>query len=215
MSNSVNNLNIFTFIKDIYQSLKNIDKYFNDSNININSRLTKIEDNQLIILDKLSSIEIFLNKLNESNTTNVLLNKNIENELLEKMKIMNSNNLNNIKVNLKPEELTFENILENNYTISDINKSLLQSNIENNLDLDLNTKNLNKMIYTDFKSSSSGSSYYNRNSNSNSNSNNNSNSNINNNYSTNENNNKDSVGISDGISDCISDNLDNLNNLLF
>jgi hypothetical protein len=200
MSNSVNNLNIFTFIKDIYQSLKNIDKYFNDSNTNINSRLTKIEDNQLIILDKLSSIEIFLNKFNETNTTNILLNKNIENELLEKMKIMNSNNLNNIKLNLKPEELTFENILENGYTISDINKSLLQSNIENNidLDLDLNIKNLNKTIHKDFKSSSSGSSYYNSNSNSN-------------NYNSNENNNENSDGISDGISD----NLNSLNNLLF
>ena len=58
MSNSVNNLNIFTFIKDIYQSLKNIDKYFNDSNTNINSRLTKIEDNQLMAI--LNTIYPFL-----------------------------------------------------------------------------------------------------------------------------------------------------------
>ena len=190
MANSVNNLNIFTFIKDIYQSLKNIDKYFNDFNTNINSRLTKIEDNQLIILDKLASIEIFLSKLNETNTSNVLLNKNIENELLEKMKIMNNNNLHNTKVNLKPEELTFENILENDYTISDINKSLLQSSIKDNLELDLNL-NLNN-----FKSSSSGSSYYNNNNN--------------NNYNYSENN-----DTRDGVSDGISDNLNILNNLLF
>ena len=188
MANSVNNLNIFTFIKDIYQSLKNIDKYFNDFNTNINSRLTKIEDNQLIILDKLASIEIFLSKLNETNTSNVLLNKNIENELLEKMKIMNNNNLHNTKVNLKPEELTFENILENDYTISDINKSLLQSSIKENLELDLNL-NLNN-----FKSSSSGSSYYKNN---------------NNNYSENNNDTRD------GVSDGISENLNSLNNLLF
>ena len=115
---------------------------------------------------------------------------------------MNSNNLNNSKVNLKPEELTFENILENGYTISDINKSLLQSNIENNLnlDLDLNIKNLNNTIHKNFKSRSSGIIYYNINSNSN------------NNYNSNENNNENSEGISNGISDGISDNL---NNLLF
>jgi hypothetical protein len=201
MANSVNNLNIFTFIKDIYQSLKNIDKYFNDFNTNINSRLTKIEDNQLIILDKLASIEIFLSKLNETNTSNVLLNKNIENELLEKMKIMNNNNLHNNKVDLKPEELTFENILENDYTISDINKSLLQSSIKDNLELDLNLNNFsnsfNKSFNTDFKSSSSGSSYYKNNNNNN------------NNYSENNNDTRD------GISDGISDNLNSLNNLLF
>ena len=141
MSNSINNLNIFTFIKDIYQSLKNIDKYFNDFNTNVNSRLSKLEDNQVIILDKLSSIETFLSKLNETNTSNVLLNKNIENELLEKMKIMNNSTLINNKVGLKPDELTFANILENDYTLSDINISLSSN-------------------HTDIYSSSSSSNFY-------------------------------------------------------
>ena len=191
MSNPINNLNIFTFIKDIYQSLKNIDKYFNDFNTNVNSRLSKLEDNQVIILDKLSSIETFLSKLNETTTTNILLNKNIENELLEKMKIMNNNNLINNKVELKPDELTFANILENDYTLSDINNSLSYSSVN------ANANNIN--LTNDFKSSSSGSNY----------------------YSTSTRNSYNSINdcisddISDGISDGISDNLNNLNNLLF
>ena len=196
MSNTINNLNIFTFIKDIYQSLKHIDKYFNDSNTNINSRLTKIEDNQLIILDKLSSIEVFLSKLNETNTSNVLLNKNIENELLEKMKIMNSNNINNTKVNLKPDELTFENILENSYTISDINQSLLYSKIDFP-SIEEKQENMNTTINTEF-TSSSGSSFFSRSKS------------INNSIT-------DGItdSITDGISDCITDDNDNLNKLLF
>jgi hypothetical protein len=201
MSNSINNLNIFTFIKDIYQSLKNIDKYFNDFNTNVNSRLTKLEDNQVIILDKLSSIETFLSKLNETNTTNILLNKNIENELLEKMKIMNNNTLINNKVELKPDELTFANILENDYTLSDINKSLLYSSVNVNANANTNADNIN--LTNNFKSSSSGSNYY-------------SNSNSNNNYDTNTNtNNNINNNINNIINDDISDNLNNLNNLLF
>ena len=125
MSSNINNLNIFTFIKDIYQSLKHIDKCFNDFNTNINLRLSKIEDNQLILTNKLSEIEIILQKANDINTSNIGINKNIENELLEKMKQMNTNNLNNTKIELKHNELTFANIMENNYSFQDI--SMLSS----------------------------------------------------------------------------------------
>ena len=125
MSSNINNLNIFTFIKDIYQSLKHIDKCFNDFNTNINLRLSKIEDNQLILTNKLSEIEIILQKTNDINTSNIGINKNIENELLEKMKKMNTNNLNNTKIELKHNELTFANIMENNYSFQDI--SMLSS----------------------------------------------------------------------------------------
>ena len=76
MSSNINNLNIFTFIKDIYQSLKHIDKCFNDFNTNINLRLSKIEDNQLILTNKLSEIEIILQKTNDINTSNIGINNN-------------------------------------------------------------------------------------------------------------------------------------------
>ena len=130
MSQNINNLNVFTFIKDIYQSLKHIDKCFNDFNTNINGRLTKLEDNQHILIDKMTVIESLLTKLSDSNTNSGSLNKNIENELLEKMSKMNSNQMNNKQINsnyrieLKPNELTFENIIENNYTFQDIHMSL-------------------------------------------------------------------------------------------
>ena len=122
--NTVNNLNIFTFIKDIYQSLKHIDKTMTLSNDDLNKRISKLEDNQQIVIDKLATIETILNKLSEMNKPNSGLDKNIEFELLEKMKKINLNEVNNSKLALKPNELTFANILENNYGFNDIHNSI-------------------------------------------------------------------------------------------
>ena len=121
---SVNNLNIFTFIKDIYQSLKHIDKTSTVSNDTLNKRITKLEENQQILIDKCTTIEILLNKLGENNTTQSNLDKTLEYELLEKMKTLNQNEINNEKLSLKPEELTFANVIENNYKFIDINEGI-------------------------------------------------------------------------------------------
>ena len=121
---TVNNLNIFTFIKDIYQSLKNIDKTLILSNDDLNKRISKIEDNQQILIDKLANFEHILNRLEELHKPNSGLDKNIEFELLEKMKRLNQNEINNNKIFLKSEELTFDNIIENGYTFNDINESI-------------------------------------------------------------------------------------------
>jgi len=148
---SVNNLNIFTFIKDIYQSLKHIDKTSTITNDTLNKRITKIEENQEILIDKCTTIELLLSKLNQNNTTHHNLDKTIEFELLEKMKKINQNEINNEKLNLKPEELTFANVIENNYNFSDINKSIynntdflplgnsIYNNVDTNLDNSINT----------------------------------------------------------------------------
>ena len=122
-ANTVNNLNIFTFIKDIYQSLKHIDKTLNISNEELNKRISKIEENQQILIDKMTTMEILLNSIYEMSKPNSGLDKNIEFELLEKMKKLNQNDINNSKIVLKPNELTFANILENNYGFNDINQS--------------------------------------------------------------------------------------------
>ena len=129
---TVNNLNIFTFIKDIYMSLKNIDKTLNISNEEINKRISKIEENQQILLDKITNVEIVLNRIGEMNKPNSGLDKNIEFELLEKMKRLNQNEINNSKLALKPNELTFANILENNYSFNDIGESISTNTMHNN-----------------------------------------------------------------------------------
>ena len=127
---NINNLNVITFIKDIYQSLKHIDININVMKDNIDSRLKKLEDNQQTIITRLESIEILLGKLNEKNHENSVLDKNIENELLKKMTFLNNNSLPDEKLDLKPSELTIANLLENNFNLEDINNSLSRNNTE-------------------------------------------------------------------------------------
>ena len=122
-STNINNLNILTFIKDIYLSLKHIDNCFNSYKDNIDSRLIKLEDNQQTILDRLTNIEQLLDKINLNTQNQVALDKNIENELMQKMNVMNKTSFQE-KITLKPEELTFANILENGYSLLDINATL-------------------------------------------------------------------------------------------
>ena len=138
MSN-INNLNIFTFIKDIYQSLKHIDKSLTLSNDALNKRITKLDENQQVIIDKLSNIESVLNRIGEISKPNSGLDKNIEIELLEKMKTLNQNEMNNSKLFLKPEELTFANIIESSYSFTDINETLVGNEWQN--DNDVNSEN--------------------------------------------------------------------------
>lgn len=145
---NINNLNIVTFIKDIYLSLKHIDTCFNSYKENIDTRLIKIEDNQQTILDKLNNIEQLLYKINSNTQNQIALDKNIEHELLEKMNKLNKTNILE-KLDLKPEELTFANILENNYNILDINQSLTNQNIvaSNNDDLANNILEITNLEY--------------------------------------------------------------------
>jgi len=142
----INNLNIFTFIKDIYQSLKHIDQCFSTFNDSVCNRLTKLEDNQQILIDKMASIEIALIKLGETNNTKSSLDKNIENELMKKMNIMNKTAFGNNTVELKPDELTFANILENGYTLLDINESLCKYDINSISDGDRSISNVNNYV---------------------------------------------------------------------
>ena len=128
---NINNLNVLTFIKDIYSSLKHIDNSFNTMKENINSRLTLLEDNQKTILAKLELFETLLTKINETTKETISLDKTLENQLLNKLSSLNDTNIDS-KLELKPSELTFANILENNYSFGDINNTLGNSGISEN-----------------------------------------------------------------------------------
>ena len=125
---NINNLNVLTFIKDIYLSLKHIDNNFNTMKENINSRLTLLEDNQKTILAKLELFETLLTKINETTKETISLDKTLENQLLNKLSSLNDTGIDS-KLELKPNELTFANILENNYSFGDINNTLTNSTI--------------------------------------------------------------------------------------
>lgn len=117
---NINNLNVFTFIREIYHSLKHLDIQINGMNQQMNERLSKIEENQQILKTRFDNIELLLQKVIERGEQTIGLNKGIESQLLNKMNMLNRQNAATAKVELKPNEMTFENIIENEYTFGDI-----------------------------------------------------------------------------------------------
>jgi hypothetical protein len=95
---------------------------------NINSRLSLLEDNQKTILAKLELFETLLTKINETTKETISLDKTLENQLLNKLSSLNATEIDS-KLDLKPSELTFANILENNYSFGDINNTMESSGL--------------------------------------------------------------------------------------
>ena len=126
---NINNLNIITFIKDIYLSLKHLDTCFSTFKTDIDGKMMKLEGQFETILERLSQLETTLNQVNEKVCQSSNMDSAIEKELLDKMYKLSSTTENTTRLELKPKELTLANILENGYTMLDINNSL-----ETNLD---------------------------------------------------------------------------------
>ncbi len=99
-------------------------------NISFTEKLSKLDDQQQQFKYRLENIETLLQKNLDSTQNNNTLNKTIEGELLSKLNKINTNTqLMNKKIDLKPNEMTLANILENDYSFNDINKQLNLSNI--------------------------------------------------------------------------------------
>jgi hypothetical protein len=128
---NINNLNIITFIKDIYLSLKHLDVCFSTFKTDIDSKMIKLEGQYNTILEKISQIENSIVQVNERVSQSSNIDSVIEQELLDKMYKLSSVTEDTTRLELKPKELTFANILENGYTMLDINNSL-ETNTDSN-----------------------------------------------------------------------------------
>jgi len=130
-STNINNLNVFTFIREIYQSLKHLDIQLNTMSQQVNERLSKLEENQQVLKSRFDNIEILLQKTLEHSQISNGLNATIENELLNTMNLLNKKTVIS-NVNLKPDEMTFANIIENEYTFGDIHNQVNENVNVNN-----------------------------------------------------------------------------------
>jgi DNA-binding transcriptional MerR regulator len=130
---NINNLNIITFIKDIYLSLKHIDTCFNTLKNDIDARMIKLEGQYGTILERLSQIESSIGQVNERVSQSSNMDSAIEKELLDKMYKLSSVTEDTTRLELKPKEMTLANILENGYTMLDINNSLETSTDSNKI----------------------------------------------------------------------------------
>jgi len=121
---NINNLNIITFIKDIYLSLKHIDTCFSTFKNDIDARMIKLEGQYETILEKLSQLENSISQINERVSQSSNIDSTLEKELLDKMYKLSCATEDANYLELKPREMTIANILENGYTMLDINNSL-------------------------------------------------------------------------------------------
>ena len=128
---NINNLNIITFIKDIYLSLKHIDTCFSKFKNDIDTKIIKLEGQYETILEKLSQLENSICQVNERVSQASNIDSALEKELLDKMYKLSSATEDTTRLELKPKEMTFANILENGYTMLDINNSL-ETNMDSN-----------------------------------------------------------------------------------
>lgn len=129
---NINNLNIITFIKDIYLSLKHIDTCFSTFKNDIDARMIKLEGQYETILEKLSQLENSIGQVNERVSQSSNIDSTLEKELLDKMYKLACATEDTNQLELKPREMTIANILENGYTMLDINNSLETNSLETN-----------------------------------------------------------------------------------
>lgn len=122
------NMNIFTFVKEVYASLKHITKKLNESetkkdsqNKKVNTRLDTIEAKLDYILQEQQGIKTMIHDYYNSDQH---LGNNIQQKMENLLSTTADINLDTDKLNLKPEDLTLANVDENNYSFADVQNSL-------------------------------------------------------------------------------------------
>ena len=119
-------MNVFTFVKEVYSSLKHITNKLHSNETKTDLQYNKLEQ-------KISSLEAKLdyNKQELHSIKDMIHNyynsdQSIGNDIQQKMENLLSTtefNQEDNKLNLKPEELTLANVDENNYSFNDIQNS--------------------------------------------------------------------------------------------
>ena len=89
---NINNLNITTFIKDIYLSLKHIDTCFSTFKTDIDARMMKLEGQYETILERLNQIDSTINQVKKFRLTDAEL---IKRDLLNHFAIRKGEKLEN------------------------------------------------------------------------------------------------------------------------
>ena len=125
-STSISNMNIITLIKEIFQTLKNLDaRYYSLEDI-VKSSMTNMSSKLELLEDKISEITRLQMQLLEMNKPPPpVINPNLERELQDHLKSLDGGVAPKLALNLS--EMTIANLLDNDYTVDDVNKNLLSS----------------------------------------------------------------------------------------
>ena len=124
-SSSINNMNIVVLIKEIFQTLKNLDTKYYSLEETLKTRMNNVENKLSILESKLGDItnlQIQMLELNKPHEP--VINPNLEKELQNHLKELD----NNTKLELNLSEMTIANLLDNNYTVDEINSKITANN---------------------------------------------------------------------------------------
>ena len=119
---SVPSMNIATFIREIYNALKNLEIKYIELSDTVNKKLIKIDAEYTNIRNNIGDIREEMTNINTKLDNMNNLKSNIGADLETHMRLLNSeiNTTKSEKINLSLNEMTIENLLENNYNLADI-----------------------------------------------------------------------------------------------
>jgi DNA-binding transcriptional MerR regulator len=127
------NMNIITFIKEVYSSLKHIttklhayDTKLNTQHKDINEHISRLEVKLDHIINEQNSIK---NMIYEYYNSDQNIGTDIQHKMENLLSGISGLDQDVTKLKLKPDDLTIANVDENNYTFSDIQTSLDINNI--------------------------------------------------------------------------------------
>ena len=118
------NLNIITLIKEIYGALRNLEAKYYELNDNLNKKMSKLETEFSSISSNIELVKTEMKNLNDKFESVKSIDTNIGLDLESQMRRLNNeisagNSDNKIKLDIS--ELTIDNLIDNNYTIDEIN----------------------------------------------------------------------------------------------
>jgi len=123
---SISNMNIITLIKEIFQTLKNLDARYYTLEDTVKSTMTGVE-NKLAVLEakiaEIASMQVAMMEMNKPVAP--VINPNLERELQDHLKSLDGGNTPKLALNLG--EMTIANLLDNDYTVDDVNTQLQSS----------------------------------------------------------------------------------------
>jgi hypothetical protein len=123
---SISNMNIITLIKEIFQTLKNLDARYYSLEETVKSSMGGMETKLAVMEAKMVELaQMQLQLLEMNKPAAPVINPNLERELQDHLKSLDGGQPYKLALNLS--EMTIANLLDNDYTVDDVNKNLQSS----------------------------------------------------------------------------------------
>jgi hypothetical protein len=124
-TSSINNMNIIVLIKEIFQTLKNLDSKYYSLEETLKQKINNVESKLSLLESKLQEITNLQMQIIELNKpVEPVINPNLEKELQNHLKELDGNT----RLDLNLNEMTIANLIDNNYTVDEINFKIQSSN---------------------------------------------------------------------------------------